>query len=84
MSLKPRRPGDARRRLAVASFLAVLLIAGAAAGSLWRYEIALRHTDVALTSRADALRAQQASTFFWRERETMNEYLLHPAPELLE
>jgi diguanylate cyclase (GGDEF)-like protein len=83
-SLKPRRPGDARRRLAVASLLAVLLIAAAAAGSLWRYELALSHSDVALTSRADALRAQRASTFFWRERETMNEYLLHPAPDLLE
>jgi diguanylate cyclase (GGDEF)-like protein len=62
----------------------MLLIAAAVAGSIWRYEVALGHSDIALSSRADALRAQEASTFFWRERETMNEYLLDPAPALLE
>jgi diguanylate cyclase (GGDEF)-like protein len=83
-SLTPSRRGEASRRLAVASLLAVLLIAAAAAGSIWRHEVALGHSDVALASRADALSAQRASTFFWRERETMNEYLLNPAPGLLE
>jgi diguanylate cyclase (GGDEF)-like protein len=78
------RRRDARQGLAVASLLAILLIASAAAGSIWRYEVALNHSDIALTSRADALRAQVATTLFWRERETMNEYLLHPAPALLE
>jgi diguanylate cyclase (GGDEF)-like protein len=78
-----RRQSDARLRLVWASLLAMFLIAAAAAGSVWRYEVALRHSDVALSSRADALRAQRAITFFWRERETMNEYLLHPAPHLL-
>jgi hypothetical protein len=78
-----RRQSDARRRLVWASLLAMFLIAAAASGSIWRYEVALRHSDVALSSRADALRAQRATTFFWREREAMNEYLLHPAPQLL-
>ena len=61
----------------------MLLIAAAAAGSIWRYDVALRHSDVALSSTTNALRVERASTFFWRERETMNEYLLHPAPVLL-
>jgi diguanylate cyclase (GGDEF)-like protein len=82
--LTQRRQSDTRRRLGWASVLAMFLIVAAAAGSIWRYEVALRHSEVALSSRADALRAQRASTFFWREREAMNEYLLHPAPQLLD
>jgi hypothetical protein len=74
---------DSRRRLAVASVVAVVLLGGAAAGTIWRYEIALGHSDVALSARARALRGQQASTLFWREREAMNEYLLHPSAPLL-
>ena len=74
----------ARRRLAVATLLAALLIIGAASVSVWLYELALSHSDQALTSRADALRAQRAATFFWRQRETMNEYLLNPSPALRE
>jgi len=64
--------------------LAVLLIVATAAGSIWRYEAALGHTDVALNARADALRAQRANTALWQEREAMNEYLLRPQPRLLE
>ncbi len=51
---------------------------------MWRYELSLRHSDEALASRADALRAERASTYFWRQRETMNEYLLAPSHALLE
>jgi diguanylate cyclase (GGDEF)-like protein len=79
-----QRRGDSRQRLALASVLAILLIASAAAGSIWRYEVALNHSDVALSSRSRALRAEEATTLFWREREAMNEYLLHPSPALLE
>jgi diguanylate cyclase (GGDEF)-like protein len=61
----------------------MLLIGAGAAGSIWRYEVALRDSDLALESRADALRAADASAAFWRERETMNEYLLDPRPDLL-
>jgi diguanylate cyclase (GGDEF)-like protein len=75
---------DARWRLAAASLLAVLLIGTTAAGSVWRYEVALGHTDVALQTRAEALRAQRANTAFWQEREAMNEYLLKPQVRLLE
>jgi diguanylate cyclase (GGDEF)-like protein len=74
---------DSRRRLALAGALAIVLLSAAAGGTIWRYEVALGHSDVALRARADALRAQQATSFVWRERETMNEYLLDPAPHLL-
>ena len=50
---------------------------------MWRYEVALGHSDIALNARANALSAQAATTLFWREREAMNEYLLHPSPGLL-
>jgi hypothetical protein len=63
--------------------LAVILLGSAAAGTTWRYDHALGHSDNALQARTNSLRAQRASTFFWRERETMNEYLLQPLPELL-
>ena len=77
------RAGHQRRRLSVVSVFAMLLIAAAAACSVWWYEVALRHSETALSSQADALQAQRASTLFWRERETMNEYLLHPEAGLL-
>jgi diguanylate cyclase (GGDEF)-like protein len=77
-----RRRG-ARIPLLVASLVVMLLIGAGAAGSIWRYEVALRDSDLALESRVDALRTANASTAFWRERETMNEYLLDPAPGLL-
>jgi diguanylate cyclase (GGDEF)-like protein len=83
-SQAPKRPSDARRQLVAASVVAILSIAAAAAGSIWWYEDALRHADSALSSRADALTAQRASTLFWRQRAAMNEYLLAPAPGLLE
>ena len=61
----------------------MLLLSLGAAATIWRYEVALGHSDVALKAHADALRAQRATSFFWRERETMNEYLLDPSPRLL-
>ena len=77
------RGRGARIPLLVASLVVMLLIGAGAAGSIWRYEVALRDSDLALASRVDALRTANASTAFWRERETMNEYLLNPAPRLL-
>jgi diguanylate cyclase (GGDEF)-like protein len=77
------RQRGARVPLLAASLVVMLLIGGGAAGSVWRYEVALRDSDLALESRADALRADNASAAFWRERETMNEYLIDPAPRLL-
>jgi diguanylate cyclase (GGDEF)-like protein len=73
----------ARGRLALTSLFAMFLIATASAGSIWRYEVALHHSDLALAATADALRVQSARTFFWQERETMNEYLLRPVPALI-
>jgi diguanylate cyclase len=37
----------------------------------------------ALGARADAARAQDAATLFWREREAISEYLLGPTPFLI-
>src|SRR5471032_526791 len=73
----------ARGRLALASLFAMLLIAAASAGSIWRYEVALHHSDLALAATTDALRVQGARTFFWQEREKMNEYLLRPTSALI-
>jgi diguanylate cyclase (GGDEF)-like protein len=70
-------------RLATVSTVVVLLLVCAAVGTIWRYELALSHSDVALRSQADTRDAQRATTFFWREREAMNEYLLRPSPRLL-
>jgi diguanylate cyclase (GGDEF)-like protein len=78
-----REQNDSRRRLAVATVLAVVLLVSASAGTIWRYQHAIGQADEALRGRTKALGAQLASTLFWRERETMNEYLLEPSPGLL-
>jgi diguanylate cyclase (GGDEF)-like protein len=71
------------RRLAIASMIVVVLLAGSTSLTIWRYQHARTESDIALKARAQDLRAEQASTFFWRERETMNEYLLTPSAALL-
>ena len=61
----------------------MVLIACAAAVTIWRYEHAIGQGNRALETRAENVRAQQAGTYFWREREAMNEHLLRPSPALL-
>jgi diguanylate cyclase (GGDEF)-like protein len=70
-------------RIATASLIVVILLVGAAVVTIWRYEHAIGQSNNALETRAENLRADQAATFFWRERETMNEYLLTPSGDLL-
>jgi diguanylate cyclase (GGDEF)-like protein len=70
-------------RIATASLIVVILLAGTAAVTIWRYEHAIGESNNALETRAENVRADQAATFFWRERETMNEYLLTPSRALL-
>jgi diguanylate cyclase (GGDEF)-like protein len=72
------------RRIAAASAIVVVLLAGATGVTIWRYEQALDETDKALQVQVEDLRLEQAATFFWRERETMNEYLLTPSAQLLD
>jgi diguanylate cyclase (GGDEF)-like protein len=74
---------SSRNRIATASVIVVVLLACAAAVTIWRYEHAIGQSNNALRTRSDNVRAQQAGTYFWREREAMNEYLLTPLPELL-
>jgi diguanylate cyclase (GGDEF)-like protein len=75
--------GSSSHRIATASLIVVILLAGAAVVTIWRYEHAIGQSNNALLTRAENLRAEQAATFFWRERETMNEYLLTPSGALL-
>jgi diguanylate cyclase (GGDEF)-like protein len=69
--------------LLAASLVAMLLIVSAAGISIWRYEAALHHSDVALGASEDALRVDRAGAAFLRERETIAHYLLQPSPALL-
>jgi len=71
------------RRIALSSATIVGLLAVAVGVTIWRYEHAVSQDRVALGARADKLRAEQAVTLFWRERESMNEYLLQHASEHL-
>ena len=75
---------DASRRIALASALIILLIAAAFAVTIWRYQHSHSASNRALDVRAERLRADQAGTVFWRQRESMNEYLLNKDPAILE
>jgi diguanylate cyclase (GGDEF)-like protein len=83
MDRRRDREGDARRALLLASLVAMLLIVGAAGVSIWRYEAALHHSDVALGTSEDALRVERAGAAFSRVRETIAHYILQPSPALL-
>jgi hypothetical protein len=65
-------------RIAVASVLAVTLIATVLALTVWSYRSALRAHDVAADSITEQSNSHAAEMYLAREREAMNEYLLHP------
>ena len=65
-------------RIAVASVLAVTLIAAVLALTVWSYRSALRAHDVAADSITEESNSHAAETYLAREREAMNEYLLNP------
>ncbi|HVC88280.1 MAG TPA: hypothetical protein VNC40_12760 [Gaiellaceae bacterium] len=67
---------NATRRITVASALIIALIAAASAVTIWRYQQAVAEHNVALQVRAERLRASEAATAFWREREAANEFLV--------
>jgi methyl-accepting chemotaxis protein len=77
------RHDDASRRIALASALIIALIAAAFAVTIWRYQHSHGASSRALEARAEKLRAEEAGTTFWREREAMNEYLLNGDPAIL-
>jgi len=66
------------RRIAIASGVIVVLLAVAVGATLWRYEHAGARYRFTLGANADRSRTEQASALFWRERESMNEYLIQP------
>ncbi|HZC28337.1 MAG TPA: hypothetical protein VE269_01250, partial [Gaiellaceae bacterium] len=70
------------RRIAAASGVIVVLLAVVVGVTLWRSEQAASHDRDALASDVYRLRLEQARTLFWRERESMNEYLIRPSPEV--
>ena len=71
----------ARRILLATALVAPLLVLAIGFG-VWRYQHAISEKNVALQVRAERLRAENAATSFWREREAANEYLLNGSTEV--
>jgi methyl-accepting chemotaxis protein len=76
-----RHSGPARRFALFSAILVALVVAGMAV-TITRYDHAISQDRAALRARFDALQAERAVTAFWRERESMNEYLIQPTAEL--
>jgi methyl-accepting chemotaxis protein len=68
-------------RVALVSAAAVVVIAGAGALSVWRYQVALSRASAALDERTDAKTAAELTTTFWEERNALDTSLAHPGPE---
>jgi methyl-accepting chemotaxis protein len=79
-----RIPTGVARRVVLASAVVVALLVAAMTTTIWLYGNAIRDGDAALAARGSTVRANQAITAFWRERETINQYLMRPSPDLLE
>jgi methyl-accepting chemotaxis protein len=71
--------GSPTRRVVLASAAALLCVSASAGVGIWRYEAALDARGRAAHAQAAELDAQRAATALWRERESMNEYLLNPS-----
>jgi hypothetical protein len=71
------------RTIAAASAVVVVLLAAAFGATLFENSHAHAAAAAAIEAAHDNHRAAQAGTDFWRERETMNEYLLIHEAELL-
>jgi type II secretory pathway component PulJ len=69
-------------RIAVASVLAVTLIAAVLVLTIWSYRSALRAHDVVANSISEQSNSHAAETYLAREREAMNEFLLNPHPSV--
>src|SRR6267142_634461 len=74
---------DASRRITAASAIIIALIGAAFAVTIWRYQHSHNASNRALEVRQERLTAESAATLFWRERESMNEYLLNGDPGIL-
>ena len=74
--------GGPTRRVVLASVAALLVVSASTAVGIWRYETALDAKTRAAHSQSDELATQRVITALWRERESMNEYLLNPSTEV--
>ena len=68
------------RRVAAVSVAAIVVIAGAGALSIWRYQVALSRADNALAERTDAGNTAQLIADFYTERDELNAYFFSPSP----
>jgi methyl-accepting chemotaxis protein len=69
------------RRIALASVAIILLIIVATSVTILRYERAANQAEIALGD-TDRVSSERAVAAFWRERESMNEYLIQPTAKL--
>jgi methyl-accepting chemotaxis protein len=63
------------RRIVLAIGVVVALLGGAMGTSIWRYQAAMHEATLRSNAHAEEFQAQRASTYFWQERESANEYL---------
>jgi CHASE3 domain sensor protein len=77
-------PTGAARRVVVASSIVGLLVVIATIVTISRFDNANDNADAALAATSSAVTTGDAVTAFWRERETMNEYLLTRSQALLD
>jgi hypothetical protein len=70
------------QRIIAASVVTLIVLAAATGIGMWRYDAALDAKARALRAQEDELDAQRAVALLWRERESMNEYLLIPSAEI--
>jgi hypothetical protein len=70
-------------RVQIVSVAIVLVISGAMAATIWRYNVAQADSAVALDARTDAKDIANVQSIFWHEREATDEYLLMGTPEIL-
>ena len=74
--IRGRLPSDPASRIAAASALIVILIAGAIGVTLWRYESALnRYQHDALAARSNAQTVEKAMSAFWQEQTAIFSYV---------
>jgi two-component system chemotaxis sensor kinase CheA len=75
--------GGSSRRVAAVCAAAIIVIAGAVSVTIWRYQVAIAKSAVAVDALGDARLSNALFAKFWHEREAMNEYLDVPSPRLL-
>lgn len=83
--VRDRIPAEPARRIAAASLVIVVLLAGALGVTLWRYESAInRYQGDALEARMDAEAVKQATAAFWQEQSAIFRYVQQQSPQVLD